>query len=53
MTRIKLVILKHFSASPPLFQKAFISIYTSFLRCFYGSRGRLTTFLHYQLKKHS
>ena len=42
LVEIYTCILKHFSASPLLFQKALLKF-----KRFFGSRGRLTRFLHY------
>ncbi|MPC27923.1 hypothetical protein E2C01_021112 [Portunus trituberculatus] len=34
------------------FKRLYLSLH-EFLRCFYGSRGRVTRFLQYQLEEHS
>ncbi|MPC98803.1 hypothetical protein E2C01_094185 [Portunus trituberculatus] len=39
-------ILKPFCASPTLFQEVYFNLH-DFLGCFYGSRDRVTRFLHY------
>ena len=49
-TKIKARILKHFCASPPLFQRPSLNSHKLF-KDFYGSRGRMTRFVHYGVEK--